>query len=550
MPGRKNTWASPPAATPAETFRTARETPALDSSSPNDSYFPQVAAEAADNGRPSSTSRDDNRSSEELLSQDLDAVSHADKLLAQHVGPIVESPGNPYFTTVPPPPTSSFGTVLPNGPPTAPATTSPNRSSFSRTGQGHNPTLPPGQAPNWREIKGNIRRIVKFNRSGAQVACTILLVSLLSLIKPLEERFPSNTVYVVIAAIVVAEPNQTASLRLLMQRLIGVLIAGVVSLAILGLDAIVWPQNCLNCSYKPYVVGGLLFVFIYIVVSVRESVPGQAYSSKLMDLTFVVLLLGAYNDLLKSPDSPRYAPPLARMASVVVGVALTTAGAFIFWPQRLTVVHRVVTAKLFKDMASYFHDLVENGYTSLPSHPNDAFNQSIYRLEPGWTATTRTIAVEGGMEVLGSQEAVTAQGEHRSKKKSPKSRPGVGGLFGRQPPVPVPVPDIETGSIQQPSEVNCGSSVASEPAFADWGRIMTDTTIPELEDHPDLARKFHEKTHPAAVHIIRTLEKERARLEASYKVEVRWTQTPHFVPIGPLDQVIRRLRYSSIASCF
>lgn len=177
------------------------------------------------------------------------------------------------------------------------------------------PTVPRGELPNWREIKGKLTRLVGFNHAGAQVGLTIILVALFTLIKPIHQKFPTNSIYIVIASVIVAEPNQTASVRLFTQRLIGIVAAGLLSLAVLGLDALVPPKNCLDCLWKPYAVGLTLFIFIYVCVSVRESVPGQAYTSKLTDLTFVITLVRftSENANVVQPNSCFIASSLVRM---------------------------------------------------------------------------------------------------------------------------------------------------------------------------------------------------------------------------------------------
>ncbi|KND04577.1 uncharacterized protein SPPG_00297 [Spizellomyces punctatus DAOM BR117] len=425
-------------------------------------------------------------------------------------------------------PSTSSGALLDSS--QQPTSTEPRAASSC------NPTLPRGQLPNWREIKRRLQQVFKINHAAAQVACTIVLVSLFTLIRPIEEAYPSNTVYITIAAVVVTQPNQTASVRLFAQRLIGVIVAAILSLCVLGLDAIIPPKSCLDCSWKPYAIGVILFIFIYTTASVRESLPGQAYTTKLTDLTFVITLLGAYDDLLHNPDTPRYAPPLARMASMIIGTLLSLAGAFIFWPVRITLVHRVVTGNLFKDIAGYFHDLVHEGYLREPSQ--SVTPASPHRLETQWSSTSRTIAVEGGMDILGSEEAVTAQPLEGLPKRGIRAK--LGWLLGKAPPSETEhrpaAPRPEQSDITSADSTTADQSILT---LDDWERVIDDAVKREEED---IVKEFHEKTHPAAVHIIRTLEKERARLEASYQVEVRWTQSPHFVHIAPLDQVIRRLR--------
>ncbi|KAJ3017915.1 hypothetical protein HKX48_003285 [Thoreauomyces humboldtii] len=395
-----------------------------------------------------------------------------------------------------------------------------------------------GHPAHWREMKGRLERYFKINSAGAQVAFTVLLVALFTLISPLEDRFPTNTVYIVVATVVVASPNQPISIRLYTQRLIGVTVAGILSLIVLGLDALVAPRNCLDCSYKPYAVGIILFCFIYCSVSLRESIPGQAYTSKLTDLTFVITLLGAYDDLRKDPGSKRYAPPLARMASMIVGLLLCMAGSSVFWPVRVNLVNRVVTGNLLKDMAAYFHDLIHEGYlhdpTKLPVISN------FTRMTAQWGGTVESIAVGGGMDVIGSEEAAAAPrlALTRSEKKRPLG--AIGWVFGQSSTAPA---DPERGGPDLMVDELAVASGTARPTT--WEQILEHTLegshLPG-DDEDDPVKSFHEKTHPAAVHILRTLEKERARLEASYQVEVRWTQQPHFIPIAPLNQVIRRLR--------
>ncbi|TPX60232.1 hypothetical protein PhCBS80983_g01949 [Powellomyces hirtus] len=413
------------------------------------------------------------------------------------------------------------------------------------------PTQPHEQPPNWREVKGKLERYFKINSAGAQVAFTVLLVALFTLINPLEDRFPTNTVYIVIATVIVASPNQTISVRLYTQRLIGVVVAGVLSLAVLGLDALVAPRYCLDCSYKPYAVGFILFFFIYCSVSLRESIPGQAYTSKLTDMTFVITLLGAYDDLRKNPESQRYAPPLARMASMVVGLLLTMIGASIFWPVRVNLVHRIETGNLFKEMASYFHDLIHEGYLKDPSQIPHLSDHR--RMSAQWGGTVESIAVGGGMDVIGSEEAAAAPRLTLDRTQKVRTRSAMGWVFGdvpppaaSAPPTPPPSSTPPSGSRDTHSPVVIDMPVSGAPVDNPtlWQQMFEDALDKGHSDSdgPDIVKTFHEKTHPAAVHIIRTLEKERARLEASYQVEVRWTQRPHFIPIAPLTQVIRRLR--------
>ncbi|KAJ3157214.1 hypothetical protein HDU89_002626 [Geranomyces variabilis] len=410
----------------------------------------------------------------------------------------------------------------------------------------------------WRELRGRLDKYLKINGAGAQVASCILMTSLFTLINPLEDRFPTNTVYLVIATVVIAAPNQTISVRLYAQRLIGVVVAGLLSLIVLGLDALIEPRNCLECSYKPYAVGLILFFFIYCSASVRESIPGQAYTSKLTDLTFVITLLGAYDDLRKDSDTPRYATPLARMASMVVGLFLTMIGSSIFWPIRVNLVHRVITGNLFKDMSSYLHDLIHEGYLQDPSRIPLMTDQG--RMSNQWGGTVESIAVPGGMDVIGSEEAAAAPRLALDRTQRVGPRTAIGMVFGSRHRPPPPSNNEERDARRSNDGQRHPTAVPSFPPSADplildlpasspipygarqsqW-ELMFEDALDKDGDY-DLVKNFHEKTHPAAVHIIRTLEKERARLEASYQVEVRWTQRPHFIRIGPLNQVIRRLR--------
>ncbi|KAI8819811.1 uncharacterized protein EV422DRAFT_532348 [Fimicolochytrium jonesii] len=396
-----------------------------------------------------------------------------------------------------------------------------------------NPTLSPGHKSNWRETKEKLHRNFKVNSAGAQVAFTIVLVALFTLINPLQDAAPTNTLYLPIAAIVVASPNQTISVRLYTQRLIGVFVAGCAALAVLGLDAVIPPKSCIDCAWKPYAVGIILFAFIYGSVSIRESVPGQAYTSKLTDLTFIITLLGAYDDLKKNPDSARYAPPLGRMASMVFGLLLTMFGASVFWPVRVNLVHRITAGNLFKDMASYFKDLVEQGYVrELPEMLTLYTRPRMYSKR---TDTTESIAVAGGMDVIGSEEAAAAPRLKVRENGTPRFTKGssMAWLLGRPEPH-----DVEHGN-QDVEEINTD---APEETKSPWERALDDVLKDDDHDPNDIVLQFHQKTHPIAVGIIRTLEKERARLEASYQVEVRLHQKPHFVPVAPLTQVIRRLR--------
>ncbi|KAJ3034971.1 hypothetical protein HDV00_004512 [Rhizophlyctis rosea] len=425
-----------------------------------------------------------------------------------------------------PPPPSDYNPHNPFHRPSLAAAASPSM-----------PTLPKGQIPSWSDLR--IKHRLKFNTAGAQVALVILMAASFILIKPIGEIWASNPVYVAMSAIVVAEPKQTASVRLFAQRFLGILLSGAFSIFVLYLDSILPPQGCLHCSWKPYVSALITFIFFYVIVTVRETVPAQAYTSKMVDLTFLITFLSAYDDQRNGIPWDNYTPALTRLGSVALGIMLTMIGAFLFWPVRVNVVHRRITGDLFKDFAGFIYDVLHEGYltpvkrkpesvaiqiedvdpsdssdddsdTATPQTARSSFEP--HSLENQFDNTDVTVAVGGGMDVLDSQEAVTAETVRRPRKKKrwhpnifKKAKKNKKVWFRNLP-----------GSAQESDE--------------------------EEDDGVITATRFRAKIHPAAVKILRTLEKERARLEASYKVELRMNQSPHFVPTAPLDKVIRRLR--------
>ncbi|KAJ3054717.1 hypothetical protein HK097_001060, partial [Rhizophlyctis rosea] len=372
------------------------------------------------------------------------------------------------------------------------------------------PTLPKGQMPAWSDLR--LKHRMKLNKAGAQVAMTILLAASFMLIKPVGEAWASNPVYVAMSAIVVAEPNQTASVRLFAQRLIGVTLSGAFSILILYLDSILPPQGCLHCSWKPYTVAIIIFIFFYFIVTVRETVPAQAYTSKMVDLTFLITFLAAYDDQRNGVPWDNYAPAFTRLGSVALGILLTMIGAFLFWPVRVSVVHRVITGNLFKDFSSFLYDVLREGYlhpsVRLPpdsvairiedvdSDSEEDVDSPIGRdrvdsnILKEHSDRTNGVVVTDGMEVLGSQNATTAETMTRPPKK--KWHPNMHQWKKKKKKVYF---RNLTGSAQESDE--------------------------EEDDGVLTATRFRSKIHPAAVKILRTLEKERARLEASYQVEFR-----------------------------
>ncbi|KAJ3300191.1 hypothetical protein HK104_003419 [Borealophlyctis nickersoniae] len=377
------------------------------------------------------------------------------------------------------------------------------------------PTLPRGQCPGWSDIRPS--HYFKLNYAGAQVALTILIACLFTLIKPVQTAWPDNPLFVALAVVICSEPNQTASIRLFAQRLFGVVIAGGLSILILFIDTILPPVSCLSCNWKPYAVAAIIFIFFYTTVTIRETVPAQAYTSKLTDLTFLLTFLVAYDDQRRG-EQATYLRPLTRLASIVLGIALTMLGAFLFWPVRVNLVHRIITANLFKEFAGFVYDVMHEGFLG-PTETegsgenggksgaeNNKPSLAFHGLQGNFNRTDVTIAVEGGMEVLGSQEAVMANAYSAKGKRASR-----------------------WGNQQRGAE-------AEELRAAE----MEDSD--EELDEETVEKRFRTKLHPAAVKILRTLEKERARLEASYQIEFRAADRPHFVPVAPLDQVIRRLR--------
>ncbi|KAJ3161835.1 hypothetical protein HDU86_006606 [Geranomyces michiganensis] len=528
--------------TPTETFETPGETPTAHATT---SYFP--AMDPPTSSRSGSTGH-------QLLNGDSLLGPHYDVSDQNHIG--IAMPTDPAMAS-----TISFPPLSTGHSSEAELLSSPARDADETSTLGPGGGGPSWRRPqSWRELRGRLDKYLKINAAGAQVASCILMTSLFTLINPLEDHFPTNTVYLVIATVVIAAPNQTISVRLYTQRLIGVVVAGLLSLIVLGLDALVAPRSCLECSYKPYAVGLILFFFIYCSASVRESIPGQAYTSKLTDLTFVITLLGAYDDLRKEPDSARYAPPLARMASMIAGLFLTMIGSAIFWPIRVNLVHRVITGNLFKDMSSYLHDLIHEGYLQDPAKIPLMTDQA--RMSNQWGGTVESIAVAGGMHVIGSEEAAAAPRLALDRTQRVGPRTAIGMVFGTRSPASgnenaaSDSSHVRTDSHMRHATAGPVLPPSANPLILD---LPTNSPIPpygtrqsqwelmfedalDRDGAYDLVKNFHEKTHPAAVHIIRTLEKERARLEASYQVEIRFTQRPHFIRIGPLNQVIRRLR--------
>ena len=254
----------------------------------------------------------------------------------------------------------------------------------------------------------------------------------------------------------------------------------------------------------------------------------------MVDLTFLITFLAAYDDQRNGIPWNNYAPAFTRLGSVALGILLTMIGAFLFWPVRVSVVHRVITGNLFKDFSAFLYDVLREGYLH-PSVrlPEDAVGIQIEDAEAEFDSDvdspiekdrvdSNTLKHQAdqenemtvnreGMDVLGSQNIAAAEtmkrparkkwhpNMHHWKKKKKK-------MYFRN----------LSGSAQESDEEEDGG-------------VLT-------------ATRFRSKIHPEAVKILRTLEKERARLEASYQVEFRASERPHIVSVAPLDRVIRRLR--------
>ena len=179
-------------------------------------------------------------------------------------------------------------------------------------------------------------------KHATQTATAVLLASLLNLSGAFKGVLDGNT-WAVLTVLVVSEATHGALIRKGVQRMIGTTIGGVYGLVMLSV-LFAMPPDCLQCGWKPFAVGAMIFASTFIISYFKLRNAQQAYAYTICALTVILVLLGEWDDAAHgsenwTPGIPFYLRPfydssLLRISLIIVGVLISFLVSSVVFPQK------------------------------------------------------------------------------------------------------------------------------------------------------------------------------------------------------------------------
>lgn len=307
---------------------------------------------------------------------------------------------------------------------------------------------------------------------------------------------------------------------------------------VLYLDSISSPTSGLDSPpWKPALIALLLMIATYTITALRTLNPQVGYFDRVTLLTIHILLLTQiYNQSINanfnSSPSTSLSSAMLRAGLIALGIVIPMAGSLLFFPLTISMARNRAVQRCLTDLAEFWQNLYTFGLAVDPSLllPKE---RNISRMAE-LNSTRLTISTKPN----------SAAGTASSGSKSPSHQ------------TPPPPRNEHEGTDLEMKAGGPSSNNETIHLFRDSHITASSFLSPE--------QQLRKQVHPISISIIRTLERERERLEVGVERDFRFVnQRPKvkiinppslsplltlllsptkFIPIKPVDQVVRRLR--------
>ena len=156
-----------------------------------------------------------------------------------------------------------------------------------------------------------------------------VLIASLFFVLPYFSRFSSFPVWVAATALSVTTTYAGSSLRRCFNEAIGSAVGALLGYAFISLITFTGPY-CIQCVYKPFIVSGGLFVFVFIVSSVGNKLRKWEQVGDLVNSTFLLIVGVEY--LGNNPDNINTQYVFDRAAMIMAGVFVAFVTSYLIFP--------------------------------------------------------------------------------------------------------------------------------------------------------------------------------------------------------------------------
>ncbi|KAI8376952.1 aluminum activated malate transporter-domain-containing protein [Blakeslea trispora] len=272
------------------------------------------------------------------------------------------------------------------------------------------------------------------NRYAFQMGIAFIAAAMFVIIPPLSDVF-NNAFWIGISVVTVLDNTVGGFLNLSLQRLLGTIIGGVSSIAIMTITrAIFHPEWNVKAEVLLCV---LMFIQIFLIAKIK-MMPNMAYAGSIGLLTTVIILLSGYSELTQNRLSYTAELGLWRTLNLIMGIVIALLVSLLVFPLKASSVMRKNLGKAMEDAADLYQkssgfylnfggattdadsESSENRSQGQPQininfsdkhGPNQSAraNQSMDDQNPIWTHETVTEVSDQAFEVMAKLQAESAR---------------------------------------------------------------------------------------------------------------------------------------------
>ncbi|KAI8369138.1 aluminum activated malate transporter-domain-containing protein [Choanephora cucurbitarum] len=273
------------------------------------------------------------------------------------------------------------------------------------------------------------------NRYAFQMGIAFIAASMFVIITPLSKIF-NNAFWIGVSVVTVLDNTVGGFLNLSLQRLLGTIIGGVSSIAIMTITrAIFHPEWNVKAEVLLCV---LMFVQIFCIAKIK-MMPDMAYAGSIGLLTTVIILLSGYSELTHNRLSYTAELGLWRTLNLIMGIVIALLVSLLVFPLKASSVMRKNLGKAMEDAANLYQKSSEfyldfNKVTSKEpleekmnfgnqerpsfiasffnkpiSNPSEPITQSMEDHNPIWTHETITKISDQAFDVMAKLQTESAR---------------------------------------------------------------------------------------------------------------------------------------------